>query len=133
VTRQQRRDVSLDGFDFVRRIGAGQHKEHARDAFEDTAASLKRRDRILEIRRRRIFSDRVDLSTVLGQGPVKRRAEMVGLDSSKWREFERSGPLRQQGVLRFSLFHSAYIGPISWDATALRDKSKDSTTCRCTF
>ena len=92
VARQQRRDVPLDGFDFVRRIGAGQHKEHARDAFEGTATSLKRSDRILEICRRRIFSDSVDFSTVIGQGPIKRRAEMAGPDRLKWRELERTGP-----------------------------------------
>ena len=119
VTRQQRRDVPLDGFDFVRRVGAGQHKEHARYAFEGAATSLKRSDRVLEIRRRRIFGDRVDFDTVIGQGSIKRRAEIVGLDRLKWREFERSCPFRQQGVLQFSLFHLAYIGAISWGAIEL--------------
>ncbi len=76
------------------------------------AASLKRSDRILEIRRRRIFSDSVDFGTVIGQGPIKRRAEMVGLDRLKWRELKRSGPFGKKRVLHFGwgTFHIAYIG-----------------------
>ena len=121
VTRQQRRDIPLDGFDFVRRVGAGQHKEYARYALEGTATSLKRSDRILEIRRRRIFSDRIDFGPVIGQGSIKRRAEMVGLDRLKWREFELSCPFRQKRVLHCSvgMFHIAYIGAISWGAIEL--------------
>jgi len=73
-------------------MGAGQHKKHARYAFEATATPLKRTNRILEVRRRRIFGDSVDFGTVSSQCAIERRTEMAGFDRLEWRELKRSGP-----------------------------------------
>jgi hypothetical protein len=95
---QNGRDLALDGLQGVIRIRAGQIEKGGRDAAEQSSASLKRDDRVLERRIRGVLRDGLHLATIFGHRGIERTAKTRPVDTVKWRRLERRRPGLEQRV-----------------------------------
>ena len=98
VPRHPQRHFLVDLQD--RRVGMRRHQvvEHGRDLGEQLARALQRGDGVGEVGRGRIMGDRGDLGSVIDEGPLEGRKEMLRRDLVEGRRLKRRLPRLQQRV-----------------------------------